>query len=162
MTKAVFEGDEFVFDIETGSLVTYPCPVRFVEIDSDQKAHITSRFIRELPSYTDKGTDFVSHARSYVYAGIEGIAIKTMVDDLGMKKEEAEMLSGQIADAFVAHYAGDEEFTGDEMLTTKGLSFIGKLVVGNRKSLIEGLWTDKKPTDNDLIIDLRTGNWEEK
>ena len=151
----------FIYDVETGSLVTYPCPIRFVKFDGTGNAEISSQLITSIPSYTAKGEDFFEFAKSYVYAGIEKIAIQTMVD-LNMKKKEAEKLSGQIADAFVAHYAGDEVFTGDTMISTEGLSFMGRLVVGNRKALVHGLWQDKAPADNHIRINLNTGVWKEK
>lgn len=158
ITLGRWEDGSFLYDIETGSLVTYPCPVRFVHIDGSGNAGIRSRFIDELPSFTAAGRDFTQYSLEYVYTGITGIAVATMVD-LGMKEKEAEGLSGQIADAFIAHYRGDEGFTGETMLTTEGLSFMGSLVVGNRKALIHGLWKDKEPADNACYINLETGKW---
>mgnify|MGYP006280850517 CR=1 FL=1 len=159
ITMEKWDDDTFIYDIETGSLVTYPCPVRFVSIDDSQRADIDSEYITSLPSYEKRGKDFAAYAAEYVHEGIQKIAVQTMVD-YNMKEEEARQLSGQIADAFVAHYRGDEQFTGDEMITTDGLSFMGKLVVGNRKPLVYGLWEDKPPEDNDIVIDLEDGSWK--
>lgn len=158
ITLQRWDDNTYIYDIETGSLVTYPCPIRYVTIGSGGKAVIESEFITRVPSFAEGEEDFTSFAKEYVHTGISGIAVKTMVD-LNMKKEEAEKLSGQIADAFVAHYRGDENFEGNEMISTKGLSFMGKLVVGNRKALVYGLWNDKEPPDNGITIDLKTGRW---
>jgi hypothetical protein len=78
---------------------------------------------------------------------------------LGVPAAEASRLSGQITDAFLAHYAGDERFTSTEMLSLHGLSLMGRIVVGARKDLIYDLWSDSEPPDNALAIRLDTGAW---
>jgi UDP-2,3-diacylglucosamine pyrophosphatase LpxH len=153
ITGKSWDDNTFLYDIETGSLVTYPSPVRFVTVEKNGKARIRSEFITGLPSFEADGRDFLRFAEDYVHAGIAGIAVQVMVD-LNMDRKEAEGLSGQIADAFVAHYRGDEQFTGNTILSTEGLSFMGRLVVGNRKALVHGLWQDKPPGDNNITIDL--------
>jgi len=150
---------KFLYDIETGSLVGSPNALRLVEIAESQSMTINSRFIESLPSYEARGEDFVEFSYNFERTGIAGIAIKTMTD-LGVPDVEAELLAPQIADAFMAHYIGDEKFMGKEMLKSKGLSFMGGLVVGNRKGLITGLWNDLAPADNDIVIDLVTGEWK--
>jgi hypothetical protein len=72
-------------------------------------------------------------------------------------KAEAETLAPQIADAFIAHYRGDEKFAGTEMLKTTGLSFMGGIVIGMRKDLVTGLWQDLPPADNNATLDLAAG-----
>ncbi len=159
ITLKEWEPGKFIYDIETGSLITYPSPVRFVTIDSNQKMHIESRFVEDLPGFSGAEETFVEYARNYVHQGISGIAITTM-EGLKVKPEAARRLAPGIADAFVAHYQGDEVFPGGEMLPTRGIGFMGKLVVANRRSLIEGLWQDLPPADNEIVIDLTTGEWE--
>ena len=61
----------FIFDVETGSLVTFPCAYRIVEITEDQTMRIRSRFIDSIPSCPE---GFQEYARSYVHSGIAGIA----------------------------------------------------------------------------------------
>jgi hypothetical protein len=130
-----------------------------VEITPSQQMIVSSRFVDTLPSYTAQGKDFAKFSYEFGHSGIAGIAIKTMIG-LGVPKTEAEILSPQIADAFMAHYKGDEKFTGTEMLKLSGLSFMGGLVVGNKKDLVTGLWNDLEPVDNDIVIDLSTGAWK--
>jgi hypothetical protein len=119
---------------------------------------IESRRVTELPSFTAAGRDFMKFSEDFIHGGIAGIAINTMVG-LGVPAAEAEALSPQIADAFIAHYNGDERFTGTETLRTTGLSFMGGLVVGNRKALVAELWEDLPPSDNNVTINLGSGQW---
>jgi DNA repair exonuclease SbcCD nuclease subunit len=150
---------KFLYDIETGSLVSYPNPVRLVTIDqAKQRLAISSLFIKELPSFAARGTNFWDFSRDSLHAGIAGIAIATM-KKLWVSPEEAATIAPQIADAFAANSRGDENFTGTEMLKSKGLSFMAGIVVGSRKDLVTGLWHDREPADNDLSIDCAAGTW---
>ncbi|TFG63725.1 MAG: hypothetical protein E4H36_04915 [Spirochaetales bacterium] len=153
-----FKNGTYLYDVETGSLVTYPDPLRLVTLESSGKAVISSFNVTEIPSFTAAGRDFADYSKSNVRSGINGIAVATMIK-FGMKEPEAAMLAPQITEAFIAHYSGDERFTGKEMLATGGLSFMGGLVVGNRKDLVYGLWQDSEPPDNSLIIDFTSGSW---
>jgi 3',5'-cyclic AMP phosphodiesterase CpdA len=148
---------KFLFDVETGSLVTYPCPYRMVSIDKMQKAVIRTGHIQSIQSYP---AGFPEYAREYITAGVENIAADT-IEKFKVKRVEAEKMAEQVAEAFVAHYHGDELLpAGQEALSSKGLSIPGKLVVTFRKKLVEALWKDLEPPDNDVVLDLRTGGWE--
>jgi len=149
---------DFVYDVETGSLVSFPDPVRSVEITGAQRMVIHSSLITTLPSFAARGEDFQAYSKDSVAKGISVVAVNAMVG-LGVSREEASSLAPQIADAFIAHLEGDERFTGTEMLRTKGLSLMAGIVVGAKRDLVEGLWHDFPPADNDLEIDLATGAW---
>jgi hypothetical protein len=147
---------KFLSDIETGSLVSFPSPVRSVEITAEQKLVISSSFIKELPSFTAKGMDFWEYSRETLAKGITRIVIRMMIG-VGISPEEAATIAPQVADAFIAHFRGDESFSGTEMLRSKGLSLMAGIVTGARRDLVEGLWHDLAPADNDLTIDLAPG-----
>lgn len=149
--------DKFVFDIETGSLVTYPTPYRIVDIDSSQEAAVNTKHIESIRSHPD---DFQEYARAYAQSGIEGIATHAIMG-YRVSQAEAEKLAAQVTQAFIAHYAGDETLpAGQEALQSKGLSLPGWVVVNFRKDLVIGLWKDLPPPDNDVTIDLKTGSWQ--
>ena len=141
----------FVADVETGSLVTYPCPVREVMLDT-HKLTIQSHFIQEIPMYPD---GFVDYSRSYAHEGIAGIAEEVMVS-MWLKREDAQKLSGQIGDAFIAHYQGDEPIV-DRYLDVSGIGWLGRLMILTKRRLIKELHTDLPPADNEVVIDLHTG-----
>ncbi|HIE16840.1 MAG TPA: hypothetical protein EYP71_01430 [Dehalococcoidia bacterium] len=150
------EDNKFLFDIETGSLVTYPCPYRIVSVNAFQEAVVQTRRIQSIRSHP---ADFQEYARRYLLEGIAGIASRT-IQEYGVAAAEADKLGRQVALAFVAHYSGDEKLaTGGEAIQTKGLSLRGWLVVTYRKDLVYGLWQDLEPPDNNLTVDLTTGEW---
>jgi UDP-2,3-diacylglucosamine pyrophosphatase LpxH len=155
--KSWSEGNKFLFDVETGSLVTYSCPYRVVNIDNSQKCAIRTVRIQSIKSHPQ---GFQEYARGYLEQGITGIATKAI---MGYKvdRAEAEKLAKQVAQAFEAHYAGDEKLpAGQEAIQESGLSLPAWVVVQFRKNLVYGLWHDLPPPDNNVTIDLKTGNWQ--
>ena len=157
ITEKRFDNNKFIFDIETGSLVTYPCPYRVVKIGSDQNVVFRTGRVTSISSHPQ---DFSQYARDYLEQGISGIATKTL---MGYKidRAESEKLGKQIAQAFIAHYAGDENLpAGQNVIQEQGLSPLAWIVIQFRKDLVYGLWNDPLPPDNNLTIDLKTGNWQ--
>lgn len=149
-------GTKFLFDIETGSLVTYPCPWRIVKIGANQQIDISSRYVTSIKSHP---SGFPEYARDYLEEGIAGIAVDTLMG-YGISQDESERLSFPIAKSFVAHYAGDENLpAGQEVLSEKGLSPMGWVVIQMRKDLVYGLWEDLPPPDNRVTLDMKTGAW---
>jgi hypothetical protein len=150
-------GGRVIFDVETGSLVTFPDPVRMVTIDAEtQRMSIESSFIQDLPSFARRGVDFREYSREFVLAGTTEIA-RRAIRSYCFSDEEAAILAGQVGAAFAAHFRGDERFTGSEMIRTRGLSPFAGLVVAFRKDLVSSLWHDTEPPDNDVVIDLADG-----
>jgi 3',5'-cyclic AMP phosphodiesterase CpdA len=156
VTEAREPDDTFLFDVETGSLVTYPCPYRVVSISAAQEMTIRSQDITAIPQRT---TGFPAYAREAAFRGVAEIASRT-IQGYHVGKAEADGLAAQVADAFMAHYAGDEALPpGVEPIRTRGLSPMAWLVVNNRKALVQSLWRDLSPPDNNVTLDLRTGAW---
>jgi len=140
-----------IYDIETGSLVTAPCPYRLVAIDANQKAVIESRFITAIPSRPD---DFTAYAADYVY----NMTIKLADAKLtGYKVNEPDRnkINPQVARAYMSHLNGDEKMRA--VIDTDGLGWWAKFVMFMQANLLYGWTTDLPPADNRLIIDLAAG-----
>jgi 3',5'-cyclic AMP phosphodiesterase CpdA len=153
ITLQRWDDGKFVYDVETGSLVTYPCPFRVASIRGN-RLELESLFVERVPSRPEGFRDF---AREYTSDGIVGIAIDTM-RDLKVKEEDAQFIAPQVARAFLAHYEGDEQ-PPEVMVDRTGVGFMGRLVLWNRGSLIRGLWQDLEPPDHDILVDLGDGSW---
>lgn len=135
-----------LYDIETGSLVTFPCPVREVRI-KDNTVDIATTRIGQIQS---RDAGFPQYAREFVWSGIQGIAHKALIS-YKLQEEEAALLSGQVADAFLAHYQGDE-VDREKPFDLAGVSLKGRLLISFKKKLVWNLWNDLEPADNDLQI----------
>lgn len=81
------------------------------------------------------------------------------LDILGMKMSKAEIdeINPQISEAFLAHYKGNEHFEGKDKIKYKGLSVVGKMVVGRQGPLVVSQWNDLPPDDWNVEINLETG-----
>ncbi len=152
ITVKRWQDGSFLFDVETGSLVTYPCPLRRVNIRGDTMV-ISTEHIRSIPSVEG---NFMEYARSYVHEGVAGIAEKTMIE-MNLRPEDAHRLSFQIGDAFSSHYLGDE-VPADPLIDLEGVDRKGRLIIRFRKKLIKGLYNDLPPADNQLTIHLPSGH----
>jgi 3',5'-cyclic AMP phosphodiesterase CpdA len=149
---------KFVFDIETGSLVTYPCPYRVINISTDQQALIKTELVTAIKSHPQ---DFPAFGKQYLLEGIAGIATTTLTGTYKVDRTEAEKISKEIAVAFAAHYAGDEKLAaGQQPVIESGLSPLAWVVIQMRKDLIIGLWNDLPPADNNITLNLKDGSWK--
>jgi 3',5'-cyclic AMP phosphodiesterase CpdA len=140
-----------IYDIETGSTVTAPCPYRMVRIGADQKAVIDSRFITAIPSHPD---DFPAYAADYVFQGTIKLADEALK---GYKVAEParKKFNPQVSRAYVTHLAGDEEKR--IVIDTEGVGLWAKFIMHMQEDLLYGWTTDLPPADNRLTIDLATG-----
>jgi len=153
ITLVRWKDGRFVYDVETSSLVTYPCALRVGSLRGNS-LHLQSLLVEQIPS---RPSGFRDYAREVTAAGISGIAVDTMLK-MKVKEEDARFIAPQIASAFIAHYEGNEQ-PPQVIVDKKGVGFMGRLVLWNRGSLVRGLWTDLEPPDDDILIDLSDGSW---
>ncbi|MBA4369776.1 MAG: hypothetical protein C0403_19285, partial [Desulfobacterium sp.] len=148
--------DGALFDIETGSLITYPSPYRVVRIQDDQRVLIESRFITSIPSHPDNFSEF---SKSFLNNNTLRITDRTL-KKYWMSDQDREKIAPSVATAYAAHLRGDES-KPESFVETDGLGLWGSLIIWMRKDLIEGWWTDLPPADNSVEINLRTGQYLE-
>lgn len=148
--KHVDEPSGCVLDVETGSLATWPCPYRLVKISDQGACSIESRFIDSIESMPLAFTDY---ARNFAFTGTVGLA-KDALEEHRVSEKGKKILAPQIAEAYLAHLAGDEK-KPDEVLTAQGTGLRGRIVVFFQKDLVEGWWTDLAPPDNRLAVSLK-------
>jgi 3',5'-cyclic AMP phosphodiesterase CpdA len=149
--------NKFLFDVETGSLVTYPCPYRVINIDGAQKATIRTVHIESIASHPQ---DFQGYAEAQLESGVTATAA-SMIASYGVDRTEAQNLAAQVARAMVAHLAGDEKLpAGQTAIQENGLSPLAWIGVEFKKGLVDSLWRDLPPPDNNVRLDLGTGGWQ--
>lgn len=148
ITMRQLKNGNSIYDIQTGSLVTYPCPIREIRINNNM-VQVSSMFIEKTDSYPN---DFVDFSKEYVHSGISGIAEQTLIS-YRLKPEDAAKLSGQVADAFIAHYKGDE-IVPARYLDLSGVGLWGRMIILFKRKLIVGLYNDLPPADNNVSFSL--------
>lgn len=141
IASATVNGKKF-YDVETGSLVTSPCPVRYVTLNGrnfiSRTENVTSVEGLSLEFGGETCSSFAEYGELFLRRGMEGLFtsyLPGVLVSMGMANAQtapyvcAGILSTEVAsgttvsqmltDAFVAHYKGDE---GESMnATTNGL-----------------------------------------
>jgi 3',5'-cyclic AMP phosphodiesterase CpdA len=149
IARADYGDSGFIYDIETGSLATAPCPIRYCDLGGQQLAIDSTMIVDEL----QPGTTFGSEARDFVLATIASEAFDV---SRGYKVSEADShyIAENVAPAFVAHYNGDENPAEEVAVDTGKLSLWGKFIWSQQRYVVDGLWVDVAPEDNDVVLGL--------
>ena len=148
VTRGVF-GDTFLYDVETGSLVTAPCPIRYVSLEDN-------RFSAETVTVVDKlrpGTDFARISTDFVKATVVSEALKTL-SKYNVGGADADVIADAVGDAFAAHYSGDEDPAQRPELDKSRLSLWGRFILFMQQYVLDGLWADLYPADNNVSFTL--------
>lgn len=148
-----------LYDVETGSLLSYPVPVRTVVLQPDLSAQFISQNIQTI-DYNLGGKTFPQYAMEFLTAGVNqlAIAILTMPPEqggYGIPAQQAALVAPSIASALIAHYSGNE------IMTSQIQALINTfLASGDQNMLLLGtaltaIWTDLPPDDLTLEIHFR-------
>jgi len=151
-------GNGFVFDIETGSTVTSPCPYRIITLNTITKSlQISSRKIEGVTFNTiPAGSTFQQYAKDYLSTGMKTISyymLSTPPYSIPGASITALQLDRIMANVFVAHYAGDEVPSSSDNADIQTV----KAMIPSLGTALQGVWTDLAPSDNNVTINLTTG-----
>lgn len=144
------KGDNIVYDIETGSTVSYPMPYRIAELDGNSLEVATGHIC------TGKDNEMEKRAIRYAEAGISTIVAGMVPDDI--PEDIVKEAAGLVGQAYIAHIAGDESI--DKAYEESLDSTCGKLRPHSFKysfilsHLGRYLHTDTEPADNDITIEV--------
>ena len=72
IAKTYDASGNFLYDVETGSPVTYPCPYRIIEYRNDNQLMISTKFIEKI-DYDLKGENFQAYARRIIKESIPSV-----------------------------------------------------------------------------------------
>ena len=146
----------FIFDIETGSLVTCPSPYRIITLSNDKKLTITTSHIENI-NYDLGGKTFQKFSDDFITEGMTNLITYQLTQQFKISAQVAAMVVPTIVDAFKAHYAGDEQISAnDQAVINLAKNYDGMSAYA---ALLQSLFTDLPPADNNITIDLNTGNF---
>jgi len=150
----------FVFDIETGSTVTSPCPYRIVTLNTvDKTLQVASKKIDGVSYSTiPSGTSFQQYAKSYLTTGMKGISFYMLNNppySIPAAYISSLKLDSIMTNAFVAHYAGDEKASTSDKTDIATVASVPALA--SLAGALQSVWNDNAPADNDVILNLTTG-----
>jgi hypothetical protein len=146
VTRGEYNGKP-IYDIETGSLVTAPCPVRYVDIKDNAMNIRTETIVERL----HPGTDFALNATAFVKNTVM-LEAANVLRKYKVSEKDIAIITDAVGDAFNAHYSGDENLSLKKTVDKSKLGLWGRFVLGQQQYVIDGLWADLKPMDNNVII----------
>lgn len=149
ITMGDFGKNGSLYDIETGSLITAPCMVRIGEIKGNKVSFTSTDMVTKYKP----GTDFAKNASDFVAETVKIEAYNTL-RKYKVSEKDSNYIADNVAAAFLAHYNGDEDETKKPVLDAGKLNLWSKLIYSQERYVINGLWKDLPPADNNVTIDL--------
>ena len=149
IVRGDFDGKLFIYDVETGSLVTAPCPIRFLEIKDNAVNIRTETIVDKI----HPGTDFAPNATAFVKRTVM-LEAAGVLKKFKVSKNGIAVISDAVGDAFTAHYDGDENPALRPPLDKSKLGPWGRFVLGQQQYVLDGMWADPAPADNNVKLDL--------
>jgi len=149
ITRADFDNGKFFYDIETGSLVTAPCPIRYVNI-IDNVMEIRSDFIIDK---IHPGTDFAHNAHAFVKRTVM-LEASNVLKRYKVSDKDIAIITDAVGDAFAAHYSGNEDPSLRPALDKSKLSLWGRFILSQQKYALDGLWNDLPPPDIEARLEF--------
>jgi hypothetical protein len=139
----------FIYDIETGSLVTPPCPIRYVAVKENRAEISSANLVEKLKP----GSTFAKEAHDFMLETLEYEIVNTLRKYL-VNDRDARLLSEYVAAAFAAHSFGDENPDLKPPFEPGRLSLWGRFIYARQKKIIDSLWANLPPGDLNVTLDL--------
>lgn len=139
-------GNNKIFDIETGSAVTYPCPFRVIDIENNDLVNITGGVIDHI-NYDFGGVDFQTYAYNYIASGLPLLVNYILTTPpYSLDPMSAGMITPVVTEAFIAHYHGNEGNPSPQsqavinyLLSQPAYQMFGMMIMA--------IWNDPMPDD---------------
>lgn len=164
--------NNLIYDVETGSLVTYPCPYRIVSIAKDNKMNIVTKNVNKIDCNLD-GKTLKQYSKNFVTSGLKELAPKLLKgfliqngkSETDANKQVSLLTTQQIfpnttildigVNSIVNHYAGDEKMTTQTDSLINFLRSLNKPSMKMAADILYSLNTDLPPADNNLTIRIK-------
>ena len=137
-------------DIQTSSLVEFPCAYRIAELDGAGQLHIESRRVTSIAADLG-GVPFQQYADTFLRSILPYPVTYTLETQFGLSDAEAATVAPLVVDALIANYAGDESPSPETLAMLQWL-------LGSPEpyhtlgELLGSLWIDLPPSDHQLVV----------
>lgn len=144
------DGSSVLYDVETGSSVTAPCPYRLIDLEiASQTFNINSVFINSIPSITD----FNRYKDTFISEGMVSL-YTTKLAQMGLSGDTLSNFANLAATLHIAHYNGDEETDVSTLATINALVTSEDANTAYLGNFLLGLAIDPGLADNQLAFSL--------
>jgi len=147
-----------LYDIQTGSTVTYPCPFRLLTLGQDGVLAVNSYQVTAI-DYDLGGQEFPTYAYRFLTDGLLGLAKHMLMQPpYSLPEPTAELLAPAMTESFASHYQGDESTRPISALTQGIIAYLqsqtGDPMAQLMANALLAAFSDPAPADNTLAIDL--------
>jgi len=146
--KGEYDG-KYIYDVETGSLVTAPCPIRYVKITNNTANIRTDTIVDKL----HPGTVFAANATAFVKKTVM-LEAADVLKKFKVSDKDIAIITNAVGDAFTAHYDGDENPALRPPLDKSKLGLWGRFVLSQQQYVLDGMWADLQPADINVSLSL--------
>ena len=152
-------GTEFIYDIETGSPLVYPCAYRRITYIKDSALIISTDSVTHTSYPIPWGETFLHYAKYKTQRNMDSLVTIDYSSALQCPYKIARIFSPRIRNAWMAHMAGDERLFDTRELDSIDTTIVrlGKKQFSWLRPLCLTLWNDLPPTDKSLMICLKSG-----
>jgi 3',5'-cyclic AMP phosphodiesterase CpdA len=138
-------------DVETASLVAYPCAYRVAWLDTGNQLHVETRRITQI-NFDTGGVPFQDYALNAIFDPSANIVTQRIEATFGVPHAQAAAVAPIVTQGIVANYAGDENSSPQTQ------ALIGQFIgspdpLHTLGLLLYGLWTDLPPGPTDGQLD---------
>ncbi|MEZ5083240.1 MAG: metallophosphoesterase [Bacteroidales bacterium] len=139
-------------DVETGSTVTWPCPYRILNIDTDTVLTISGKKVENI-NFDTGSINFQDYALQSLEDGLPATIIHYLTSPpYSIDQGTAEFVEPAFTETMIAHYAGNE---GSPSFNTSFIIFTLNLTgYGYIADALQSAWNDFAPDDWNTTIDL--------
>jgi len=143
-----------IYDVETGSTVTWPCPYRVMTLHTDTTLEISGKKVENI-DYNTGSMTFQEYAHHDLEVGIPPTIIYYLTQPpYSLGQSIAEFMEPAFTESIIAHYNGNEgspSFGTEFIIFTLYLSGYGYIAEG-----LESIWDDKPPDDWNINADMNS------
>ncbi len=140
------------YEVETGSLVTWPSPVRTLAVNGDGTVEVTSTSVTDIDFDLGGAASFEAYATDFLNTGLEQLAVYYLVSTFGVTQEAAAQVAPLFAAAMAAHYTGDEQPDAVTLGTIQAMALSGDAMQVMLAGALQSLWTDSPTADNNATL----------
>lgn len=137
-----------VVDIQTGSLVTAPCPYRIVTV-KNKKLEVKSNTVQSIAASLPGGVSFPTYAGVFLSQHLDGYFSYYLANNLGVPAPLVTIAAPLFRNGIMAHFAGDEKMPPDQRAKINNLATMSQQLAG----IVTTLWTDTGIKDNTVVVD---------
>jgi predicted phosphodiesterase len=141
-------GNNQLYDIETGSLVTAPIPFRIITMNNNE-FDITTKYVTSIDAKLPGGLDFPAYSNLFLSQHLDGYFNYYLSNPpFSLPDSYAATGAPLFRNAIMAHFAGDEMISPTELAADNDFGQLSPLISG----ALSSLWTDINTADNNLHL----------